>query len=65
MDSLQNTLHSEFKYIKIPCDINDPVLELPFTGRESEFKDLLNIHFTQVIDNLHYRDQLHLKKRKC
>ena len=43
--SIEDSIHAEFKYVFIPADINDPVDERVFEGKEVAFKDLMMRHF--------------------
>lgn len=45
--SLEDTVHEEFKFVFIPADINDPIEERSFSGKETLFKNILLKHFTQ------------------
>ncbi|XP_061385327.1 uncharacterized protein LOC133320746 [Danaus plexippus] len=47
-DSISDTYHKKFKYVLIPEEISDEVQELEFEGYEREFKEKLNLHFTQT-----------------
>ncbi|ORM39745.1 uncharacterized protein BXIN_0128 [Babesia sp. Xinjiang] len=47
MDTLGATVHKEFSYIHIPCDINSPVELLRFEGTEDNFRQQLTNHFTR------------------
>lgn len=46
-DSILDTVHCDpFRYILIPADPVDPIQELVFSGKESEFQNQLKSHFT-------------------
>nr|AET50614.1 hypothetical protein [Eimeria tenella] len=42
--SLDEVEHAEFKFLLIPYDIDKPVQELIFKGKEASFRDLLKTH---------------------
>lgn len=45
--SLDEVVHPKFSYVFIPVDINDPVEERTFEGKEHNFRELLNSHFNR------------------
>lgn len=47
MDSLENVKHEKFVYVFIPRDIQDDVQVLEFEGLEKNFKNKLQLHFSQ------------------
>lgn len=45
--SLDDTIHPKFTFLLIPQDINNPVQELEFEGKEADFREKLKAHLNQ------------------
>lgn len=61
--SLDDVVHPKFTYLLIPQDIDSPVQELEFEGREEEFREQLKSHLNQEkINSLNKQNFQEFKK---
>ncbi|CRH01112.1 MYND finger protein, putative [Plasmodium relictum] len=48
-ENILKSVHSDFKYVLISCDINNEVKELSFKGSEEKFQNTLASYFRRII----------------